>query len=149
MTKIVLAASLKKKIFLKFYFTDVSLFMFSYFEPNFIEKFFWKSVFSHFDHMTIFAKWKLVYWPLFWNVKYFELFCCWFTVVLGVNMVQVPCQNSFGKTVVSLTPSPLCTNGSQKYLKILSGNVSTQDWFLGGSFSCYHTLGFYQLRIFW
>ena len=34
-------------------------------------------------------------------------------------MVQVPCQNSFGKTVVSLTPSPLCTNGSQKYLKIL------------------------------
>ena len=31
--------------------------MFSYFEPNFIEKFFWE---NGFGHMTIFAKWKLV-----------------------------------------------------------------------------------------
>ena len=39
--------------------------MFSYFEPNFIEKFFWESGFSNFGHMTVFAKWNLVYWPPF------------------------------------------------------------------------------------
>ena len=36
-----------------------------YFEPNFIEKFHWKSVFSNFGHVTIFAKRKLVFWPPF------------------------------------------------------------------------------------
>ena len=34
--------------FLKCYFSYVSLFMFSYFEPNFIEKFLWESRFSNF-----------------------------------------------------------------------------------------------------
>ena len=28
--------------------------MFSYFEPNFIEKFFWESGFSNFGHMSVF-----------------------------------------------------------------------------------------------
>ena len=42
-------------------------------------------------------------------------------LVLGVYvMVQVSCQNSFGKAVFRGgpvgTPPPLCTNGSQKYL---------------------------------
>ena len=35
--------------------------MFSYFEPNFIEKFHWESCFSKFGHVTIFAKRKFVY----------------------------------------------------------------------------------------
>ena len=35
--------------------------MFSYFEPNFIEKFYWESGFSNFGHVTIFAKWKFVF----------------------------------------------------------------------------------------
>ena len=58
--------------FFKFYFSNVNLFMFSYFEPNFIEKSFWESGFSNFGHMTVFAKWKLVFWPPFWNGKCFS-----------------------------------------------------------------------------
>ena len=37
----------------------MSGFMFSYFEPNFIEKFFWERGLSNFGHVTIFAKWKM------------------------------------------------------------------------------------------
>ena len=60
MTKIVLAAILEQIIFLKFYFSNENIAMFSYLEPNSIEKFFWESGFSNFGHMTIFAKWKLI-----------------------------------------------------------------------------------------
>ena len=35
-------------------------------------------------YVTIFAKWKLVYWPPFWNGKCFSICFCWFMVVLGV-----------------------------------------------------------------
>ena len=35
--------------------------MFSYFEPNFNEKFFWEGGFSNFGHVIVFAKLKLVY----------------------------------------------------------------------------------------
>ena len=45
-----------KQNFLKIYFKNVNVFMFSYFEPNFIEKFHWESGFSNFGHVTIFAK---------------------------------------------------------------------------------------------
>ena len=34
----------------KFYFSNVIVFMISYFEPNFIEKFLWESGFSNFRH---------------------------------------------------------------------------------------------------
>ena len=46
--------------FFKYYFSNVNLLMF-YFEPNFIENFFWESGFSNCGHVIIFAKWKLVY----------------------------------------------------------------------------------------
>ena len=39
--------------------------MYSYFEPNFIEKFLWESGFSIFGHLTIFAKQKFGFWPPF------------------------------------------------------------------------------------
>ena len=39
--------------------------MFSYFEPNFIEKFHWENDFSNFGHVTIFVKRKFVFWPPF------------------------------------------------------------------------------------
>ena len=38
--------------------------MFSYFEPNFIEKFHWESCFSNLGHATIFAKRKFVFFFL-------------------------------------------------------------------------------------
>ena len=49
----------------KIFFSNVNLFMFSYFKPNFIEKLFWESGFSNFGHTTVFTKWKSVYWPSF------------------------------------------------------------------------------------
>ena len=52
-------------IFFKFYFKNVNEFMFSYFEPNFLEKFHWESGFSNFDHVTILAKQKLVFFFFF------------------------------------------------------------------------------------
>ena len=45
--------------FFKFYFKNVNVLMFSYFEPNFIEKFHWESGFSNFDHVTIFREMKI------------------------------------------------------------------------------------------
>ena len=54
-TTIVLATIFKQNnlLKLKFYFSNVNIFRFSYFEPNFIEKFLWESVFFKFwsrDH---------------------------------------------------------------------------------------------------
>ena len=46
--------------------------MFSYFEPNFIEKIFLESGFSNFGQVTIFAKWKLVHY-YFENVNVFDI----------------------------------------------------------------------------
>ena len=33
--------------------------MFSYFEPNFIEKFFWENGFSNFGHVTVIRKMEI------------------------------------------------------------------------------------------
>ena len=41
--------------FFKLYFKNVNVFIFSYFELDFIEKFHWESGFSNFGHVTIFA----------------------------------------------------------------------------------------------
>ena len=60
--------------FSKVYFTNVNVFMFSYFEPNFIEKFLWKSSFINFRHVTIFAKRKFILWSPFWNGTIFGFF---------------------------------------------------------------------------
>ena len=48
--------------------------MFSYFEPNFIEKFHWESGFSNFGHVIIFAKRKFIFWRPFWNATFFKCF---------------------------------------------------------------------------
>ena len=72
------------------------------------------------------TKWKLVYWPSFWNDKCFQHFFRWFMIILGADyrlyrygdytdMVQVSCLNSLGKAIFRIR-QPLCTNGSQKYL---------------------------------
>ena len=37
-----------------------------------MEKFFWESGFSNFGHVTVFAKWKLVYWRHFETVNVFQ-----------------------------------------------------------------------------
>ena len=78
MTKIVLDTIFKWNIFFfsQTYFSHLNLFMFSNFEPNFIEKFLWESVFffSNFGHVTIFAKWKFVFWPPFQNGSFIYLF---------------------------------------------------------------------------
>jgi len=61
-------ASLKKAgatteyFFFKFYFRNVNVLMFCYFEPNFTEKFLRESGFSNFGHVTFFAKSKFVFW---------------------------------------------------------------------------------------
>ena len=47
--------------------------MFSYIEPNFIEKIDRESGFSYFGHVTIFAKRKFVFWPPFWNATFFNV----------------------------------------------------------------------------
>ena len=49
---------LNRIAFFKFYFKIVNVSMFFNFEPSFIEKFFLKSGFSNFGHVTIFAKRK-------------------------------------------------------------------------------------------
>ena len=51
-----------------------TVFMFSYFKPNFIEKIFLETAFSNFGHLTFLAKWKLVYWLSFWHSKCLWLF---------------------------------------------------------------------------
>ena len=77
-TKNVLAEIWNGIIYLKFDFSNVNLFMFSYFKHNLIEKFF---------------------------VKY-------------IDMVEVPCQNSFGKAVVERIQldSAFALTGVKKYL---------------------------------
>ena len=48
--------------------------MFSYFEPNFLEKFFWESGFSNFGQNRIDTKQKSVILPPFWNGTTFLIF---------------------------------------------------------------------------
>ena len=79
-----LAAILKRNVFFIyfFYLNNVNLFMFTYFEPNFIEIFFLESDFSNFGHVTVFAKWKLVYYigRRFETVNVFGFVLFWFFV---------------------------------------------------------------------
>ena len=48
--------------------------MFSYFEPNFIEKFHWESGFSNFGHVIIFAKRKFIFGGHFETQQFFNGF---------------------------------------------------------------------------
>ena len=92
--------------------------MFSYFEPNFLEKFLWKSDFSNFGQnrheikigylATILKRYNIL-------IFFSEL---WFFIV-HTYMVQMSLQNSGGKVVfygwVPRNP-PLGTNGSKNTL---------------------------------
>ena len=59
---------------------NANVFMFSYFEPNFIYKFLWKCGFSNFGYEVFFVKRIIVFWSPFWNRTFFP----WLMVVLGV-----------------------------------------------------------------
>ena len=58
--------------------------MFFNFEPNFIEKFLWESVFSNFGHVTFFAKRKI--FDRHFETKHFMivLFADNYMVILGI-----------------------------------------------------------------
>ena len=92
--------------------------MFSYFEPNFIEKFLWESVF-----FQILAKIEMtrnknrLFGRHFETVQHFQFFlqnCDLF--IVHTYMVQISLQNSVGKVVFygwgPIEP-PLGTNGSK------------------------------------
>ena len=83
----------------KFYFKNVNIFMFSWFEPNFIEKFYWKSGFSNFGHVTIFAKRKFFFWPPFGNDTFFNVLFADVYLFLYTDMVQVLYRNFTGKNL--------------------------------------------------
>ena len=74
--------------------------MFSYFEPNFLEKFLWERGFSNFGQNRNDAKQKSVIWPPFWNGTTFLNFFpgLWFFIV-RTHMVQISLQHSGGKVV--------------------------------------------------
>ena len=114
-----------ESFFFKYYFTNVNLFMFSYFEPNFIEIvhlekcFFFFFFFSDFGQNRNDANIKLVIWPPFCSgttfIKTAEL------CLVQTYLVQISLQNSGGK-VVSQGDSmklPLRTNRSENTVVIL------------------------------
>ena len=74
--------------------------MFSYFEPNFLEKFLWESGFSNFCQNQNDTKQKSVIWQPFWNGTTFLIFFpgLWFFIV-HTHMVQISLQNSGRKVV--------------------------------------------------
>ena len=75
--------------------------MFSYFEPNFIEKFFWESGFSNFgQNQNANANKNRLFGRHFETVQHFQIFFAelWFFIV-HTYMVQISLQNSAGKVV--------------------------------------------------
>ena len=92
--------------------------MFSYLEPNFIEKFFWESGFSNFDQNRNKNKNRL-FGRHFQTVQHFEKKIpeLWFLIV-HTYMVQISLQNSGGKVVFlrGVHGTPLGTNGSKSTL---------------------------------
>ena len=108
--------------------------MFSYFGPNFIEKFLWESVFFFFLFLFLFfffqilAKIKMTQnknWLFglhFETKQHFEFSFpeLWFLIVYAY-MVQISLQNSGGKMIFlgegSMEP-PLGTNGSKSTLGV-------------------------------
>ena len=94
--------------------------MFSYFEPNFIEKVLWESGFSNFWPKSKSREIKIGYLAAIlkrYNIFNFFFFCR--IVIFIVHMVQISLQNSAGKVVfygwVPRNP-PLGTNGSKSTL---------------------------------
>ena len=58
----------------KFYFSNVIVFMISYFEPNFIEKFLWESGFSNFRRTEMTRNEHRLFGRHFETVQIFNIF---------------------------------------------------------------------------
>ena len=84
--------------------------MFSYFEPNFIEKFLWESVFSNFGQNRNDAKIKIGYLAAILKRYTILIFSGIFVFDSAYIMVPISLQNSDGKVVF------LGTNGSKSTL---------------------------------
>ena len=108
--------------FFKFDFRNELVFMCWYYEPIFMEKVLRESGFSIFVVLRNHAKRNQ------WNGRHFEtvhpifnffpvMGLCWCTL----SMAGVLVENSNGKVVFrGVLEPPLCTNGSEKYLRHLS-----------------------------
>ena len=74
--------------------------MFSYFEPNFIEKFFWESGFQILAKIEMTRNKNRLFGRHFETVQHFQFFFAelWFFIV-HTCMVQISLQNSAGKVV--------------------------------------------------
>ena len=72
--KIVLDAILKRIFFFKCYFSKSKVFMFYYFVPNFIEKFFWESGFSNFGQIKMTRNKNRLFCRHFETVQHFHFF---------------------------------------------------------------------------
>ena len=79
-------------IFFKFHFKNVNVFLFSYFEPNLIEKFLWDSWFFFFNFFSFFDRYFET--EHFLNVLFADL---WLFLVY-TDMVQVSYQKFLRKS---------------------------------------------------
>ena len=96
---------------------------FSYFEPNFIEKFLWESGFSNFGQIEMTRNKNRLFGRHFKTVQHFHFlfFSELLTFIVHTYMVQISLQNSGGKVVFygwvpRNPPPPLGTNGSKSTL---------------------------------
>ena len=92
--------------------------MFSYFEPNFIEKFLWERGFQILAKTEMTRNKNRLFDRHFETVQHFQFFflqnCDFF--IVHTYMVQISLQNSSGKVVFlrgSFMEPPLGTNGSK------------------------------------
>ena len=141
--------------------TSMSLQRENNFEPNFIEKFFWESGFSNFGRVTVFAKWKSVYWLPFWSgeillllFSFVFVFVFCFSLIYGcfrcIQIVQVSFQISFS----SSRGRPILTSSCKIRWKC---NISLQSSkirkFSGLRFACFvitnMQLMYLNMRIRW
>ena len=101
-TKIFLAAIFKENNCFQILFQKYKSFMFSYFEPDFIEKFFWESGFSNLGHMTVFVRQNFVFGhhfetEHFWS--FFFFFANLWLFKVCTDMVKLSYRNSYGKVL--------------------------------------------------
>ena len=74
--------------------------MFSFFEPNFIEKFFWEVVFQILAKIEMMRNKNRLFGRRFETVKHFQIFSAEFWIFIAhTYMVQISLQNSGGKKV--------------------------------------------------
>ena len=84
---------------------------------------FGKVVFQFFCQVTIFAKWKFVFWPPFWNGTLLNVLFCWFMVVLGVYRYGESFLGRFGSTEKHFR---ITTQQNSYSISHVLGTVTTQ-----------------------